>query len=271
MVRPAARREIACVVQKEFHLSERRVCRLVKIHRTTKRYEPKSNDDSDVLQKIHEVIKENPRYGAPQVHRMLRRQGMGINHKRTTRIYSDAGLQLKHRPPKRKRRRPISELPRPAERMEKWSLDFVHDNLSNGRSIRTLTIIDEHSRESPMIEVDTSLSSLRVIQVLNRLKHTVGLPTEIGVDSGSEFTSHEFQNWAKQNGIGLDYCQPGKKNENAFIESFNARFRDECLNMHWFTTVDEAREIIEDWRNHYNTKRPHGSLGGLTPFEFANN
>jgi putative transposase len=143
VVRPAARREIACTIQKEFHLSERRVCRLIKIHRTTKRYELKTNDDSDVLRKIHKVIKENPRYGAPQVHRMLRRQGMAINHKRTTRIYSEAGLQLKKRPPKRKRRRPISELPRPTRTMEKWSLDFVHDNLADGRSIRTLTIIDE--------------------------------------------------------------------------------------------------------------------------------
>jgi putative transposase len=253
----------------KFSISERRACRVADVHRSTKRYKSKPKDDSKVLAKIHEIIASKPRYGMPMVHLTLRRGGMKINHKKTARIYREAGLQIKMRPPKRKRRRPISELPRPTATMQKWSMDFVHDNLASGRAIRTLNILDEFNQESVKIEVDTSLPSLRVVHVLNRLKATIGLPKEIGVDSGPEFTSDLFQQWAKDNGVKLGYCQPGNKNQNAFIESFNARFRDECLNMHWFKNLDEARDIIEGWRVEYNTERPQNALGGMTPLEYG--
>ena len=198
-----------------------------------------------------------------------RKEGLKINHKKVHRLYTNAGLQLRNRPPKRKRRRPVSELPRPLDRDQKWSMDFVHDNLSDGRPIRILTVLDEFTRECVAMEVDTSLSSSRVITVLERLKSQRGLPTELGLDSGSEFTSLGFEQWAKNNGISVGYCQPGKKNENAFIESFNGRLRDECLNMNWFLTLREARNLIERWRIQYNEFRPHSSLGGLSPMEFV--
>jgi putative transposase len=145
----------------------------------------------------------------------------------------------------------------------------VHDNLADGRNIRVLTIIDEFTRECVGMEVDTSMSSQRVVNVLTRLGMKRSLPLEIGVDQGPEFISNTLISWAKQRGIGLSYCSPGNKNENAFIESFNGRLRDECLNMHWFTSLQEARTLIENWRISYNTTRPHSSLGWMTPCEFA--
>ena len=268
VVRPSLKREVANAIEQKFFISERRACRITRVARTTKRYRTKVRDDSPVLDAIQKVVRDNPRYGCPRVYRMLRRSGLDINHKKVHRIYSEAGLQLSKRPPKRKRRRPISELPRPIGPDQKWSLDFVHDNLADGRSIRVLTVIDEYTRESIAMEVDTSLSSRRVLSVLSRLAVTRGLPKEIGVDRGSEFTSKEFENWCKQRNIGVGYCQPGNKNENAFIESFNARLRDECLNMHWFLSLQEARALIERWRIQYNEFRPHSSLGGNTPSEF---
>ena len=153
--------------------------------------------------------------------------------------------------------------------MRKWSLDFVHDNLADGRSIRVLTVIDEFTRECMTMEVDTSMGADRVIEVLKRLKSSIGLPCELGLDQGPEFVSKALESWARDNGVGLSYCSPGNKNENAFIESFNGRLRDECLNMHWFSTLREARSLIEEWRHRYNNYRPHSSLGGLTPSEFA--
>lgn len=255
-------------MQEKFGLSERRACGVVKLPRTTKRYELKPKDDSRVLNVMHKIIKNNPRFGCPRVQLFLRREGVFINHKRTHRIYAEAGLQLGKRPPKRRRRRPVTELPPAMRPRQKWSMDFVHDNLADGRAIRVLTILDEFTRECMAMEVDTSLNSSRVISVLERIETEFGLPDEFGLDSGPEFTSLGFSEWAKSRGISVGYCTPGKKNENAFIESFNARLRDECLNMHWFLSLCEARQIIEDWREDYNFVRPHSSLGGLSPTEY---
>ena len=200
---------------------------------------------------------------------MLRREGLVVNHKRVERVYYGSGLKLATRPPKRKRRRPLSELPKPSVPGEKWSLDFVHDNLADGRSIRVLTIIDEFTRECVGMEVDTSLGAERLVHTLSRIAGHRDLPSELGLDQGPEFTSTRFLRWTKERDIGVSYCSPGNKNENAFIESFNGRLRDECLNMNWFSTLSEARQVIEQWRINYNTERPHSSLGGLTPKEFA--
>jgi putative transposase len=148
-------------------------------------------------------------------------------------------------------------------------MDFMHDTLADGTSFRVLTMIDEWSRESLALEVDISLPALRVIRVLERLKEERGLPTEIGIDQGPEFTSIVLHKWAKDNGVNLHFASPGDKNENAFIESFNARLRDECLNMHWFLSLNEVREELSEWRLDYNYDRPHRSLGGLSPVAFV--
>ena len=269
-MRPAALREVTRSVQQKFDFSERRACQVTRTHRSTMRRDPKSNEgDQRLLASIRKIVAENPRYGAPRVYTMLRRAGNVVNHKRVERVYYENGLKLSTRPPKRKRRRPLSELPKPSIPGEKWSLDFVHDNLADGRSIRVLTVIDEFTRECVAMEVDTSLGGQRLVHTMTRISVDRKLPIEFGLDQGPEFTSTCFLRWAKEKGIGVSYCSPGNKNENAFIESFNGRLRDECLNMNWFSTLSEARQIIEHWRVKYNTERPHSSLGGLTPQEFS--
>lgn len=199
----------------------------------------------------------------------LRREGWTVNRKHVYRIYRDAGLAVRRR--KRKRiglveRKP---LPKPAAANLSWSMDFVSDGLADGRRIRCLNIVDDCTRECLAIEVGTSITGSRVKAVMERLAETRGLPRSITVDHGSEFEGQVLDAWAYQANVTLSFIRPGKLNENAYIESFNGKFRDDCLNEHWFITMAQARRIIEDWRIEYNTERPHGSLGDLTPEEFA--
>ena len=199
---------------------------------------------------------------------MLRREGFVINHKRTERIYREEGLALRIR--RRKKMAAIQriEAPAPTRVNERWSMDFVSDALSSGRKIRTLTIVDDYSRKCHRLEVDTSIGGQRVVRVLNEIAQGEGLPELITIDNGPEFISKALDAWAYQRGVKLNFIRPGKPIDNSFIESFNGKFRDECLNDHWFTSLDEARRIIEDWRIDYNNERPHTSLGDLTPEEF---
>ena len=199
---------------------------------------------------------------------MLRREGFVINHKRTERIYREEGLALRIRRRKKMAAIQRSEAPAPTRAGERWSMDFVSDALSNGRKIRTLTIVDDYSRKCHRLEVDTSIGGQRVVRVLNEIAHSEGLPELITIDNGPEFISKALDVWAYQRGVKLNFIRPGKPVDNSFIESFNGKFRDECLNNHWFTSLDEARRIIEDWRIDYNNERPHTSLGDLTPEEF---
>jgi len=194
---------------------------------------------------------------------------LSVDHKAVHRNYREEGLQVRKR--KRKRigptdRRPI-DLP---ERInERWSIDFVLDVLSNGRRIRTLNIVDDCSRECPAIEIVTSLTGMWVVRVLERLSYIRKLPRAIVVDNGSELVSKALDEWPYRNGVRLHFIEPGKPVQNAFIESFNGKFQDECLNEHWFTNLADARWTIEEWRIDYNTRRPHSSLGYMTPFEYA--
>ena len=209
------------------------------------------------------------RYGYRRVYLRLRREGWPVNRKRVYRIYRDAGLAVRRR--KRKRiglveRKP---LPKPAAANLSWSMDFVSDGLAAGRRFRCLNIVDDCTRECVAIEVDTSLTGTRVQAVLDRLAETRGLPQSITVDHGPEFEGQILDTWAYGANVQLSFIRPGKPNENAYIESFNGKFRDECLNEHWFLTMAHARRIIETWRIEYNTERPHSSLGNLTPQEFA--
>jgi putative transposase len=191
------------------------------------------------------------------------------NHKRTERLYKEEKLSLKLRKRKTKRvselRAPLSPATKPNER---WSMDFIHARLYQGRRFKSLTIVDDCTRESPAIEVDTSIPGIRVMRVLDRLKETRGLPKVIVVDNGPEFSGKVLDDWAWRNGVKLDFIDPGRPQQNAYIESFNATFRKDCLNKNWFYTLNEAEDAIEKWRNDYNEFRPHDSLDDLTPSEF---
>lgn len=192
-----------------------------------------------------------------------------VNHKRTERIYREEGLALR-----RKRRRKGAAgvrvvIPSAQRPNEHWSMDFVSDSIVTGRRFRALTVVDNYSRECPVIEVDTSLGGARVVNVLERLSDTRGLPEVITVDNGPEFVGRALDEWAYRRGVKLNFIRPGKPIENAFAESFNGRLRDECLNTNWFINLKEAREIIENWREDYNQVRPHSSLNNLTPAEYA--
>jgi putative transposase len=221
-----------------------------------------------IRKRIKELAQKRRRFGCARLHIMLRREGFVINHKRTERIYKEEGLSLRIR--RRKKMAAIQriEAPMPTRPNERWSMDFVSDALSSGRKIRALAIVDDYSRKCHRIEIDTSIGGQRVVRVLSEIAQREGLPEVITIDNGPEFISKALDAWAYQRGIKLNFIRPGKPVDNSFIESFNGRFRDECLNDHWFTGLDEARKIVEDWRIDYNNERPHTSLGNLTPEEF---
>ena len=246
-----------------------RACGLVGISRSLYRYQPQQGDNAAVSARLVELAADKRRYGYRRLHVLLRREGVAINRKRTYRLYRDAGLTVRRR--KRKRIGPVERrpLPKPIQPNVSWSMDFVADGLANGRRLRCLTIVDDYTRESLAIEVDTSLPGLRVRDVLQRLAETRGLPESITVDHGPEFESQVLDAWAYQSGVRLAFIRPGKPNENAYVESFNGRLRDECLNEHWFLTLAHAQAAIESWRLEYNTERPHSALGYLTPQQFA--
>lgn len=270
MVTPVARREAAGLLQQRLGLSERRRCRVLGIGRSLLQYVPRPDRNAALRARLKELAETRRRFGSPRLHILLQREGWTVNHKRVERLYRQEGLSLR-----RKRRRKSAShlrvvLPAPSRLNERWSMDFVADSLVNGRRFRALTIVDDHSRESVAIEADFSLTGERVARVLERLAQTRGLPNIITVDNGPEFAGKALDAWAYQRGIKLHFIRPGKPVENAYIESFNGRFRDECLNENLFQTLDETRHVIETWRIDYNRHRPHSSLGNLTPEEFAN-
>jgi putative transposase len=233
------------------------------------RYRSRRPDSAQLLARIEAIAADKRRYGYRRVYLRLRREGWHVNRKRVYRLYRDAGLAVRRR--KRKRigffeRRP---LPKPSRANVSWSMDFVADGLIGGHRLRCLTIVDDCTRECLAIEVDTSITGLRVQAVLDRLADTRGLPISITVDNGPEFDGQVLDKWAYRRAVQLCFIRPGKPNENAYIESFNGKFRDDCLNEHWFLSLAHARRVIEAWRIEYNTERPHSSLGNRTPAEFA--
>ena len=227
-------------------------------------------------QRLRELAAERKRFGYRRLHALLRREKdpVGeprwvVNHKRVYRLYREEGLAMRRRKRKRFRAEARGLLPRPTRVNQVWTMDFTQDALSSGRKFRTLNLMDGCTREAPAIEVDTSLPGVRVVRVLERLKQERGVPEAIQVDNGPEFISRALDQWAFANGVRLHFIDPGKPTQNGFIESFNGKFRDECLNQNWFVDLADARRIIEAWRVDYNTVRPHSSLGYRTPDEFA--
>ena len=268
MVGPQARREAVKVLMSEHRFGVTRACGLVSISRSLYRY-VRRRVDGELQQRIEAIAADKRRYGYRRVYVRLRREGWSVNRKRVYRIYRELGLAVRRR--KRKRigiveRRP---LPKPSAANQSWSMDFVSDGLADGRRIRCLTIVDDCTRECLAIEVDTSITGTRVKAVMQRLADTRGLPRSITVDHGPEFEGQVLDAWAYAANVQLAFIRPGKPNENAYIESFNGKFRDECLNEHWFITMVHARSVIEAWRIEYNTERTHSSLDDLTPEEFA--
>jgi putative transposase len=256
-------------IRESLGLSERRACQLVNVSTSVYRYRQKPDNDNFLRQRLRELAEQRKRFGSPRLHILLKREGLVINHKRTERLYREEGLALR-----RKRRRKGAAgarviIPFPQRTNERWSMDFVTDSIVTGRRFRSLVIVDDYSRECPAIEVDTSLGGRRVVNVLEKLAETRGLPEVITIDNGPEFASRALDEWAYRKGVKLNFIRPGKPIENAFAESFIGRLRDECLNTNWFISLKHARDVIEEWRMDYNEFRPHSSLKGATPKEYA--
>jgi putative transposase len=225
-------------------------------------------DEERIRKRLRKLSEIRRRFGCPRLHIMLRREGFMINHKRTERLYREEGLALRIRRRKKMASLLRTEIPKPDYVNHIWSMDFMRDNLSDGRTIKLLSVVDEYTRKCFRIEVDTSINGLRVSRILSEISQRQGLPEIIIIDNGPEFISNALDAWAYQRGIKLTFIRPGRPVENAYIESFNGRLRDECLNENWFLSLEHARRIVEDWRTDYNTARPHSSLGNLTPEEF---
>lgn len=251
-----------------FGRSLRRACGLVGMCWTSFVYVSRGSDDSALRKRINEIAQQKRRYGMPRVYDRLRREKWLVNHKKVERIYGEEKLSLRLRKRKKLASMPRVELAKPEKPGVCYAMDFIHDRLAPGRRFKALTIVDVVSKESPAIEVDTCISGERVCQVLDRIFESRPLPKTLMIDNGPEFSGKALDAWAFKRGVHLQFIQPGKPVQNAFIESFNGRFRDECLNENWFVSLDEARVIIEAWRIEYNQDRPHSSLGNLTPTEF---
>jgi putative transposase len=268
-VKPAQKRAVVGYFRVGFRVSERRACRVAGVPRSSCRYRSVAADQTALRLRLRDLAAARVRYGYRRLHVLLRREGWRVNHKRVYRLYREEGLAIRV---KRRKKRAAGQrvLPPPAKRPhERWSIDFLADGLADGRRFRALTIVDNVSRVSPAIEVGVSLTGERVVTVLERLKRTVGRPERIAVDNGPEFVSKALDAWAYRNGVRLEFSRPGKPTDNAFAESFNARFRDECLDQHWFASLEEARQTIEAWRVEYNTERPHRGLRHQTPVAYA--
>lgn len=249
--------------------SERRACRLTRQHRSTQRKSSTRDPRLALRQRMHEIVATRIRFGYRRVHIMLRREGWSVGRNLIYRVYREEGLALRSKRPRRNKMAVHRETRRqPLGPNEAWSLDLVHDHLADGGKFRLLTVIDVFSREALAIEIGRRLRGEDVVGVLNRLVRERGAPKHLFAANGSEFTGHMVDLWAYHRGVRLDFSRPGKPTDNAYIETFNGSLRDECLNLHWFRSLDEAEKLIEAWRKDYNESRPHMGLGNLTPKEY---
>jgi putative transposase len=268
-VSPADRKLLAQQMVAEHGLSVRRACRAAGISRVCYFYNPKPKDDSMIQCVLKRLSERFPRYGFAMLFKLIRQMKHLWNHKRVRRVYRAMGLNLKRRRKKRLPARVKQPLTVPACPNESWSADFMSDQLCCGRRFRTFNVMDDFNRQVLAVEVDTSLSSSRVVRSLDLLKHARGLPKQIRVDNGPEFTASRFAQWAQSNGVEVAYTQPGKPTQNAFIERLNGTYRREVLDCYAFENLDEVRQITEDWIQTYNTIRPHQALDGISPRAYA--
>jgi transposase InsO family protein len=250
-------------------LSERRALAIVRMSPATLRYVPQPDRNAELRARIVALAHRHRRYGAGLIYLKLRQEGRRVNHKRVDRLYAEARLQIKRR---RRKKVPMADrqpLLRPQHHNQVWSADFIFDRTAEGRVLKCLTIVDDATTEAVAIVPARALGGLPLTRVLDQLAATRGLPQVLRTDNGPEFCGRAMLTWAHERGLTLRLIEPGKPNQNAYIESFNGRFRDECLNEHWFTSLAHARAVIEDWRREYNEERPKKALGGLTPAAYA--
>lgn len=267
-MKPARKRQLVDHARTTWRVSIRRACRALPVERSTYHYRSRRAGQAQLADRIKEMAATRVRYGYRRIHVLLRREGWSVNAKRVYRIYRELGLQLRNKTPKRRVRAKLREGRVAATHAnETWAMDFVHDQLATGRKLRVLTIVDTFSRFSPAVEARFNFRGADVVEVLDRLATTVGLPKAIRVDQGTEFVSRDLDLWAYHRNVTLDFSRPGKPTDNAFIESFNGKFRAECLNAHWFMSLDDARQKCEDWRRDYNEERLHSAIGNKRPIE----
>jgi putative transposase len=269
-VKPSRRRPVVEYLCGGYRVSERRACGVARLARSTKRYRSSKDPQTALRGRIREIARARVRYGYRKIRVLLNREGWKVGKKRVYRLYREEGLTLRQKP---RRRRQVSahqrERRKPQAPNEVWSLDFVADQLVDGRRFRALTVVDVFTRECLAIEAGQSLKGDDVVSVLNRIRQARTVPKMLFCDNGAEFTSQIMDLWAYQNDVQIDFSRPGKPTDNAHVESFNGTFRAECLDAHWFTSLTEAKQIIEAWRREYNESRPHRALGERTPNEFA--
>lgn len=250
-------------------LSERRALRAARMSASAFRYEPRPDRNVELREQIVTLAHRHKRYGVGMIHLKLRQAGILVNYKRVERLYQAANLQVRRR---KRKKVPIGDrqpLLRPKAANEVWSMDFVFDRTADGRTLKCLTIVDDATHEALAVEVERAFSGHGVARVMDRLALSRGLPLSIRSDNGKEFCGKAMIEWAHTRGVALRLIEPGKPNQNAYIESFNGRLRDECLNEHWFPNLMQARALIETWRREYNAERPKKALGGLTPEAYA--
>lgn len=256
-------------VEQSYQCSQRRACRALAVWRASVRYVGIRPPQTALRRRMRELAMDRISYGYRRVHVLLRREGWPVNHKRVYRLYREEGLGLRRRRPRRRRsavqRGPRRTATRPNEC---WSMDFMHDALADGRALRVLTIVDTYTRECLAVEAASGFRGHDVARVLTRLGWERGLPTTIACDNGTEFTSKALDQWAYTQHVHLDFSRPGKPTDNAFIESFNASVRRECLTQHYFIDLTDARSKLRAWQQDYNTVRPHSTLGNQTPAQF---
>ena len=255
-------------VQVSWKVSVRRACSVLRIDRSLYTYKPRRGDQAALRKRMQEIAQTRIRYGYRRIHVLLRREGWEVNAKRIYRLYKEMGLQLRDKTPKRRVKAKLrDDRTEATQGNQTWAMDFVHDQLATGRKIRILTIVDIYSRFSPAVDPRFSYRGEDVVRSLEQVCRDVGYPQSIRVDQGSEFISRELDLWAYQKNVILDFSRPGKPTDNAFIESFNGKLRAECLNAHWFMSLDDARSKLEAWRRDYNEVRPHSALGQKAPIE----
>lgn len=270
MVGLPALRESVQFAKDRFELTERKACRYLSVERSFVRYKKRPDKNLVVKERINHWVEKKPRYGHPRIHEMLLRDGLKVNHKRSERIYYKE-LNLSLRAKKKKRRyRSVAraKVPMPTRPNQVWSMDFISDQLSFGKRVKGLTVVDVFSKFNHALEFDYGLNGFRVIQILENVCDFETAPEVITVDNGPEFICLALDKWASQKGIKLHFSRPGKPTDNAFIESFNGKVRDEFLNLHWFLSLEQMKSKAMDWSEEYNTERPHSSLNMKTPKEF---
>jgi putative transposase len=264
------RRDVVRHLQGVYGVGERRACQASGFHRSSQRYRSRRDPQTELRIRLRDLAASRVRYGYRRLHILLRREGWPVNAKRIYRLYAEEGLTIRAKLPRRKRAwryrvgRPGATAPN-----EVWSMDFVSDQLFDGRPIRILAVLDAHTREALSILPRASFRAFDVVQELTRLARERGRPKMLKVDNGPEFAGRLLDQWAHLNTVEIDFSRPGKPTDNAHIEAFNARLRAECLNASWFLSVADARDRLEAWRQEYNEERPHGSPRNLTPRAFA--